>query len=72
MFPQLLLLSLEVVILNFQHLKMSNKGVIVERVLDGDVPDGKNLVTKEGFKIQSLQNWYSSLSSEIKNIFIFQ
>ena len=51
---------------------MSNKGVIVERVLDGDVPDEKNLVTKEGFKIQSLQNWYSSLSSEIKNIFIFQ
>ena len=46
-------------ILNFQHLKMSNKGVIVERVLDGDVPDGKNLVTKEGFKILSLQNWYS-------------
>lgn len=47
---------------------MSNKGVIVERVLDGDVPDGKNLVTKEGFKVQSLQNWDSSSSSENKKI----
>ena len=55
-------------IFNFQHLKMSNKGVIVERVLDGDVPDGKNLVTKEGFKVQSLQNWDSSSSSENKKI----
>ena len=55
-------------IFNFQYLKMSNKGVIVERVLDGDVPDGKNLVTKEGFKVQSLQNWDSSSSSENKKI----
>ena len=50
---------------------MSNKGVIVERVLDGDVPDGKNLVTKEGFKIQNLQNWDSSSSSENKKYFYF-
>ena len=52
MFPQLLLLSLKVVIFSFHDLKMANKGVIVERVLDGDVPDGKNYVTKKGFKIE--------------------
>ena len=30
---------------------MENKGVIVERVLDGDVPEDRNWVTKEGFKL---------------------
>ena len=39
-------------IFSFHDLKMANKGVIVERILDGDVPDGKNYVTKKGFKVE--------------------
>ena len=34
---------------------MTNKGIIVERVLDGDVPDGKNFVTKEGLKMKKYE-----------------
>ena len=51
---------------------MTNKGVIVERVLDGDVPDGKNYVTKEGLEMQKYavtENSYSSLQFEIKCFF---
>ena len=38
-------------IFNSHDLKMENKGVIVERVLDSDVPEDKNWVTKECFEI---------------------
>ena len=59
-------------IFSFHDLKMTNKGVIVERVLDGDVPDGKNYVTKEGLEMQKYavtENSYSSLQFEIKYFF---
>ena len=59
-------------IFSFHDLKMTNKGVIVERVLDGDVPDGKNYVTKKGLEMQKYavtENSYSSLQFEIKYFF---
>ena len=55
-------------IFSFHDLKMTNKGVIVERVLDGDVPDGKNYVTKKGLKMQTYEVTENS-QFEIKCIF---
>ena len=62
-------------IFSFHDLKMANKGVIVERVLDGDVPDGKNYVTKKGLKMQKYavtENSHSSLQLENNCIFFFK